>query len=209
MLTTVPALRDSRSVAATSLGSLRAVAAAAARVHTWAAAAEARRRTERALDPLRGTAWDVAHDIRLPGVDRIDHLAAGPSGVYLLASKAWHGVVTVDHKGATITPPREPGAAWTAYGPHRSLAPAASAVVRALSTATGRPFPPARAVVVVWAPFPEQVTLCAGIAYVAGDRLVEWLIEQPARSAPPRLGLPVRFGATGPPRLLRTGRPLR
>jgi hypothetical protein len=161
-------------------------------VHAWAAATEARRRTELALHPLRRSGWDVAHDVRLPGLTRIDHLAAGPSGFYLLASRAWEGVVTVDHKGATITPPRDPWAAWTARGPHRELPPAASAAVRALSAATGRPFPVPRVVVVVWAAFPERVTAGAGIVYVAGEHLADWLVDQPARPAPALVGVPVR-----------------
>lgn len=181
MPTTVPAPRDRRPAGASTVDPLRAVAAAAARVQTWAASTDARRRTQRALLPLRRAGWDVTHDVRLPGVDLIDHLAAGPSGVYVLASKAWDGVVTVDHKGATITPRRGPGAAWTARGPHRLLPPAASAVVRVLSTAAGRPVPPPQAVVVVWAVFPERVTVCSGIVYVAGEHLVDWLVDQPPR----------------------------
>lgn len=184
MLTTFPASRDDRPAVARALPLplLRTVAAAAGRVQTWAASAEARCRTRRALQDLDRLDWQVAHDVRLPGVDHIDHIAAGPSGVYLFASRAWNGTVTVDHKGATITPERDPGAAWTARGPHRSLPPAASAVARALSAPGGRPVSAPRAVVVVWAPFPERVTVCAGISYVAGEHLVEWLAGQPARS---------------------------
>lgn len=188
MPTTVPMPRVDRAAAARVSSSLRAVATAAARVQAWAEATDARHRTERALHPLRDDGWDVAHDVRLPGVDRIDHLAAGPSGMYLLASKSWQGVVTVDHKGATITPPRDQGSAWTARGPHRSLPPVAVTVVRALAAATGRSFPPPRAVVVVWAPFPEGVTVCAGVSYVAGEHLADWLAGQPARTDSPRPG---------------------
>ncbi len=207
MQTTVPAVRDHRSVAGTTADSLRAVGALAARVQAWAAATEGRRRTERALHLLRDAGWDVAHDVHLPGADRIDHLAAGPSGVYLLASKAWHGLVTVDHKGATITPEHDPASAWTARGPHRSLLPAASAVGRQLSAATGRPFPTPRVVVVVWAPFPDRVTVCGGLAYVAGEHLVDWLIGQPARPAPaPSAHLRLPAGA---PRLSRAAHLLR
>ena len=174
--------RDLRPARAPAVGSLRAVAAAAARVHTWAASTEARRRTQHVLDPLRSSGWHVVHDVRLPGVQPIDHLMTGPGGVYLLMSTAWRGVVTVDQKGATITPERDPGSAWTARGPHRSLPPAASAVARALSAAAGGPVPAPQAVVVVWAPFPDRVAVCAGLSYVAGEHLVEWLAGRPGRS---------------------------
>lgn len=198
MRTTVPASSNNRAGAARALPLLRTVATTAARVQAWAAATEARNRTERALDGLDGLDWDVTHDVRLPGMDRIDHLAVGPSGVYLLASRAWNGLVTVDHKGATITPARDPGSAWTACGPHRSLPPAASAVARALSPADARPAPAPRAVVVVWASFPELVTVCAGISYVAGEHLVEWLAAQPARARP--AVVPHPRGPVGSPR---------
>lgn len=211
--TTVPIPRADHPARARSLGPLRAVAATAARVQAWAEATDARRRTERVLHPLRDAGWDVAHDVRLPGVDRIDHLAAGPSGVYLLASKAWQGAVTVDHKGATITPGHDHGSAWTAHGPHRSLPPAAAAVVHALATATGRSFPAPRAVVVVWAPFAERVTVCGGISYVAGEHLVDWLVGQPARLEPlgpgdlPRPRESLRAAPRSPLRVARPGTP--
>ncbi len=205
MTTTVPMRRADRPAGAGVSGPLRAVATAAARVQAWAEATEARHRTDRALQPLLGDGWDVAHDVRLPGVDRIDHLAAGPSGVYLLASKAWQGVVTVDHKGATITPAHDEASAWTARGPHRSLPPAAAAVVHALAAAGGRSFPAPRVVVVVWAPFPEGVTVCAGVSYVAGEHLVDWLVGQPARTDfPAPVSLPRPREARSP---LRTARP--
>jgi hypothetical protein len=206
MATMVPAPHEHRRVAAATLGSLRAVAAGAARVQSWAATAEARHRTERALLSIARAGWDIAHDVQLPGVDRLDHLAVGPSGVYLLTSKAWQGMVTVDHKGATITPQHDPGSAWTALGPHRSLPPAASAVVRALAGVTGRPVPAPRAVVVVWAPFPEQVTVCAGVSYVAGEHLADWLVGQPARPEMPPLGRPGGAIGTALP-APRAGRP--
>lgn len=163
---------------------LRAVSAAAARVQDWAAATEAHGRTTRVLAGLAPAGWTFAHDVRLTDGHRIEHLTAGPGGVFVLVSKVWHGVVTVDHKGATITPACDTGSAWTARGPHRSLLPAASAVRRALSAHTGTPAPAPRAVVVVWAPFPERVTVCGGVAYVAGERLADWLQEQPSLSAP-------------------------
>jgi Nuclease-related domain len=107
---TTVAIRQVRGAAA--LDPLRILAAAAEHVHGWAATAEGRRRTARVLQSLDPGAWRVTQDIRLPDGCRADHLAVGPSGVYLLDSRAWLGVVTVDHKGATITPegrPRRPG----------------------------------------------------------------------------------------------------
>lgn len=168
---------------------LRVVSAAAARLQNWAAATEAHGRTTRVLTGLAPGGWTFADDVRLADGHRIEHLVAGPGGVFVLVSKVWHGVVTVDHKGATITPAWDPGSAWTARGSHRSLLPAASATMRALYALTGTPVPAPRAVVVVWAPFPERVTVCGGVSYVAGERLADWLQEQP-RLAPAGAPLP-------------------
>ena len=171
---------------------LRIVTAAADRVHGWSVTAEGRHRTWLALRSLDGAAWRIARHIRLPDGSQADHLVTGPSGAYLLDSRAWRGVVTVDHKGATITPGGRPEAAWTARGQHSSLAPAAAALGRIPSAAGGR-LPPPRAVVVVWATFPERLALSGGITYVAGDHLVEWLSDQARRThrqvaPPPRTG---------------------
>jgi Nuclease-related domain len=175
--TTVSAVTARRGGAKASLR----IVAAAAQLHRWATAAEGRRRTERVLRALDPAGWQVAHQIALPGGGHVDHLVVGLGGVYLLDSRAWHGVVTVDQKGATITPGDDPGAAWTARGQHQSLPPAAAAVVRALSAATGHPLPAPCAVVVIWAPFPERVAVSCGVTYIAGEQLGDWLTGQPSR----------------------------
>lgn len=184
--TTVQRPREHHPVGATGSDTLRLVAAAAERVHEWASATEAQRRSRRALESLVRDGWFVAHSVRLSGQLRIDHVVAGPGGVYLLASRAWDGVVTVDHKGATITPARKPDSAWTARGPHRSLLPTASEAARALTALAGTPIPAPRPVVVVWAPFPDRVSVCGGVTYLAGEDLADWLRAQPSRAVPPR-----------------------
>jgi Nuclease-related domain len=177
---TTVALRRTRE--AKAIDPLRFVAAAAAHLHGWAVSEEGRRRTARVLRSLDRGTWQVRRNIRLPDGGRADHLAIGPSGVYLLDSRAWHGVVTVDHKGATITPPGQPAAAWIARGQHCSLAPAAAALRRAASTTDGPRLDP-HAVVVIWAPFPEGLAVSGAITYVSGDRLAAWMSEQPCRQA--------------------------
>src|SRR5215212_5319470 len=93
--TTVPAAIERRGRGARAISPLSVVAVTAARLHAWAADTEARRRTEEVLRPIGRAGWMVAHNVRLPDGGRIDHLAAGPSGVYLLVSRVWQGVVTV------------------------------------------------------------------------------------------------------------------
>lgn len=167
-----------------AVDSLRVLADAAARVQSWAATTEGDRRTGRVLQSLDRDAWHVQQRIGLSGGGRADHLAIGPSGVYMLVSMAWRGVVTVDHKGATITPEGRPGAAWTARGQHCSLAPAAAALGRSVAMAAASPLPAPRAVVVIWGAFPERLAVSGAITYVAGDHLAEWLTSQPRRLDP-------------------------
>ena len=127
MQTTAPAGIARRRSAGTVVDSLRVVAAAA-HVCEWAATAEGRHRTQRVLRGLDRTEWQVVDDVEVPHGGHVDHLLVGPGGIYVIDSRAWRGVVTVDQKGATITPPGDPDAAWTARGRHRSLPPAAAAV---------------------------------------------------------------------------------
>jgi len=205
MQTTVPAGMARHWSAGRVIDSLRIVAAAAAHVCEWAAATEGRRRTERVLRALDRAEWQVVDDVRVPQGGYVDHVVVGPCGIYVIDSKAWRGVVTVDQKGATITPGGDPDAAWTARGRHRSLPPAAAAVAHGLTVTTGGRTPAPCAVVVVWAPFPERVAVSGGVTYVAGEHLAAWLAGQPRRLDPERLAA-VSAGAFPAPPALRATR---
>ncbi len=148
-------------------------------IQNWATGAEGERRTERALRPLERAGWRIVHDLDAPGAGNLDHVAVGPAGVFLLDSKAWGGVVTVDAHGATITPRDNPDAAWTATGLHHALPRAASRLARALAAASGQTIPAPGPVVVVWAAFPQQVATYGPLTYVAGPHLADWLHGQP------------------------------
>lgn len=178
-----------------NVDALRIVSSAAARVHGWAAMTEGRRRTGQVLRALDEELWQVEGHVRLPDGSRAGHLVIGSSRAYVLDSRVWPGVVTVDHKGATITPAGHPEAAWTARGQHCSLAPAVAALGPVVSPA-GTRLPAPRAVVVVWATFPERLALSGGITYVAGDRLLDWLSDQAGgtgrRLLPPHAGASLR-----------------
>jgi len=178
MPTTVPGVTARHRGRRPAIDVLRIVAAAAAHVCEWAAAAEGRQRTEQVLRGLDPTRWRLVDHA---GVAGGDHVVVGPGGSYVVHSAAWRGVVTVDQKGATITPTSDPDAAWTARGRHRSLAPRAAAAVHELAAATGNWMPPSCAVVVVWAEFPETVAVSGGVTYVAGPHLADWLAARSPR----------------------------
>jgi hypothetical protein len=204
MQTTVPAGMARHWGAERVIDSLRVLADAAAHVCAWAAAAEGRHRTERVLRALDPTEWQVVDHVQVPHGGWVDHVLVGPAGTFVIDSKAWRGVVTVDHKGATITPVGDPDAAWTARGRHRSLPPAAAAVAHGLTVTTGGRTPAPCAVVVVWSPFPERVAVSGGVTYVAGEHLAAWLAGQPRRLDPQRLAAFSAGAFPAPPPLRAT-----
>ena len=63
----------------------------------WERGAQGEETTGAALDALRGRGWTTFHDVRWPGRQRanIDHIAVGPSGVFVIDSKNWSGDVRV------------------------------------------------------------------------------------------------------------------
>ncbi len=54
----------------------------------WQRGALAEEAVGNALDELRREGWTLMHDVRQIGEGNIDHIAAGPTGVYLIETKA-------------------------------------------------------------------------------------------------------------------------
>jgi hypothetical protein len=54
--------------------------------------------TARALSSLPADVWRVFHDLRWPGRPRanLDHVVVGPSGVFVVDTKAWSGRITTE-----------------------------------------------------------------------------------------------------------------
>ncbi|WP_165865807.1 nuclease-related domain-containing protein [Vallicoccus soli] len=156
-----------------------AVDAVPKHIENWASGAEGERRTERVLRPLERTGWHVVHDLKHPGAGNVDHLVLGPGGLFVLDSKVWGGVVSVDGTGATVTPRDNPDAAWTARGLHRAHTRTAAVVARCLAARSSRAVPAPRSVVVVWAPFPARVVVSGAVTYVVGEHLADWLLAHP------------------------------
>jgi hypothetical protein len=58
----------------------------------WRRGARGERRTARQLNRLTDRGWIIFHDLAVPGSRaNVDHLAIGPSGVFLIDSKNWRG----------------------------------------------------------------------------------------------------------------------
>jgi Nuclease-related domain len=65
---------------------------------TWQRGAHGERHTARLLDRLIRDGYMVFHDLAMPdSAANVDHLVIGPSGVFVIDSKQWSGVV---HQGA-------------------------------------------------------------------------------------------------------------
>jgi hypothetical protein len=62
---------------------------------TWQRGAHGERRTARLLDRLTRDGYVVFHDLAVPGKTsaNVDHLAIGPTGVFVIDSKQWTGSV--------------------------------------------------------------------------------------------------------------------
>ncbi len=63
----------------------------------WERGAEGERRTAEALAALPAHEWTVFHDVPWPGRPRanVDHVAVGPTGIFVIDSKHWSGSITV------------------------------------------------------------------------------------------------------------------
>jgi endonuclease YncB( thermonuclease family) len=63
----------------------------------WERGAEGEQATAAALDALPKDTWTVFHDVHWPGrtYANIDHVAVGPSGVFVIDSKNWAGTIAV------------------------------------------------------------------------------------------------------------------
>jgi hypothetical protein len=153
-------------------------------IEHWLDGAEGERWTAKALKPVESQGWVVAHDLQ-GRFGNVDHMVVGPNGVFLLDSKNWFGDVTVVDGVATVTPRDNPDAAWS--WPRLSSASRRQRGQQGGTPEADRIRAWVQPVVVIWAPFEQGIALSGGVAYVAGERVAEWLLEQPHRLTPERV----------------------
>jgi hypothetical protein len=142
----------------------------------WERGADGEAATAIALDELSSRGWTTFHDVRWPGRQRanIDHIAVGPSGVFVIDSKNWSGDVRVIgdvlHQG---TRRRE-----------REVAAAAKAALAVTQLLQGTPATPVLCFV-----RPEPIDGWARDAMVCSTQnLVARLVEQPPVLGPESVG---------------------
>lgn len=149
-------------------------------VENWKAGAEGELATARQLADLAQT-WIVRHDLdRVPGVKgNVDHVVAGPAGLFALETKNWPDhTVTIDYgrlrRFRELTadrPSDEMGAVGQAKHNARH-------VFEALRAASGdRVF--VTPVLVLWADHVPDPVRINGVWVVPGPDLSTWLAGQP------------------------------
>ncbi len=104
--------------------------------------------------------------------------------MFLLDSKWWTGVTTVDGDVAVVRRVEDPSLSFQ-YDAARGIVPLALQVRDRLKAGT-RATQYVHAVVVIWGEFPQQVAN-GRCTYAHGERLADWLRQQPQRVAPERV----------------------
>jgi hypothetical protein len=149
-------------------------------IENWNLGFEGERRTGRALAALPA-GWRVWHDLPA-GNGNFDHIVLGPAGLFVVDSKLLRGELCVD--GHRVRVRRQ--LAGDDYGAEH-VAPAVvsrAMELRAYLRNATHFTEYVQAVVVAWSPFPQTIATTDRCVFIAGDRLLTWLGEQPRRYAP-------------------------
>jgi hypothetical protein len=154
-------------------------------IEKWQVGAEGERKTARALRRLERKGWTVRHDVQRR-YGNYDHIAVGPSGVYLLETKNLEGVVEIRDGVPHLSRRHDPDATEK-FTRIRSTALSAAAAIKGDIEHRCGGCSWVQAVIVFWSEFPEQVTEYDHCVYIHGSRLRDWLRERPARLEPAQL----------------------
>jgi hypothetical protein len=147
-------------------------------IQRWQRGAWGEQNTARQLRRLRKHRWTVRHDLAAAGGRaNHDHVVAGPA-VYVLDTKLLKDEVWVDDRGLHVRRVDASGDEYVVESPTRRLSSTARALERDIEAATGFPvavYP----VAVIWGHFAAGAQWDGNVAYVDGDRVVEWLLARP------------------------------
>jgi hypothetical protein len=151
-------------------------------VEDWQLGAEGERRTARELAALEAAGWHVVHDVAARYGNH-DHVAVGPSGLFLLETKnPRSGIAKIRDGAAWLRHRHLPEMPKRIVVRSRVLA-AAARLKGDLQEQTGcRTW--VQSVIVLWCDFPAGVVHDARCVFVHGSRLRGWLEEQPMRFDP-------------------------
>ena len=153
-------------------------------IENWQVGAWGEESTAKALRVLEDDGWVVMHDLDAAERGNVDHIAVGPSGVYLLDSKNLFGSVSVDRRGVTVRRLDDPNLSYRHPGSRHLVDLARETHYRVLSSSQIKTW--VTPVMVLWAEFPQRVVE-GRCVYVQGDELVVWLRSRPAKLSPARV----------------------
>ncbi|MHB1861135.1 MAG: nuclease-related domain-containing protein [Solirubrobacteraceae bacterium] len=154
------------------------------RIESWRSGYEGERKTARALAKLRRSGCVVLHD--LPdrrATDRclggnIDHVVVSRGGVFVLDSKWLGGDVSIDGDVVRVQPPDDPDDCWEWPRLARKVRGIAVRLQEDISQETGVRF--VQPLIVFWSRFEAGLVNGNNIVFIDGERLADWLAEQPA-----------------------------
>jgi hypothetical protein len=137
----------------------------------WRRGACGERRTARQLDRLTDRGWVVFHDLAVPGSRaNVDHLAVGPSGIFLIDSKNWRGRLVFAPDGTL----------WHGSYPMTAALATIGFEVAAIAGALGTPSSAVEPLIVIHGsaiPWGEQ--FLGGVGVLPGRQLAPTLLALP------------------------------
>lgn len=128
--------------------------------------------TARELDKLGRAGWRPVHDRKL-GKSNVDHIIVGPGGVFAIETKNLKGPISVK-KGKIKQGSVEHGSA------NNKCIDGALAIHDVIKLETERHMW-VEGVVVFWGDFQQRICQEKNVTYLAGEELVAWLHERPAK----------------------------
>jgi hypothetical protein len=147
-------------------------------IERWRLGAEGEKRTAKALRLLTRRGWTLVNDIQTKR-GNIDHILAGPAGVFLLETKNLGGIVSVERGALSVRWREDPDDGYEA----RQIGPRARALAAQLAERlreSGVPNVWVQPIVVLWSDFPQGSVQSDGVAWVAGKHLAGVLAARPA-----------------------------
>jgi hypothetical protein len=151
-------------------------------VEKWHDGAEGERKTEKALRPLEKAGWTVVHDVQ-KRYGNYDHIAVGPTGVYLLETKNLRGIVSIRDGMPILNRRHDPDDAAMFQRVRPQALGAAASIKNDIQRRTGHCIW-VQAVIVFWPEFPEELVEDGPCVYIHGQRLRAWLAERPRQLDP-------------------------
>lgn len=151
-----------------------------ARIQNWRWGSEAEVKTARQLQRLPAPEWRVWHDLRRANGTNVDHIVAGPPGIFVLDTKDLTGILDADGDKLVLHM-KEDASARTSFDKQLAAARGLAVELNRLLSSHARIGMFVRPVVVCWGSFPARRAESEGVVVVHGLELTKWLQGLSAR----------------------------